>query len=90
MRQPLLATGHQITSSERVGEFLETLGRCAIEESVGALLEADTIFVHSVGQPVMLIEADPGREGMVGTHANKYASPAGVVDIDVVFNNPSL
>jgi len=77
-------------SGERVGELLETLGRCAFEEGIGALLEPDAFLTHPIGQPVMLVEADPGGERKVGTHANKHASPAGIVDVNVVLNNPTL
>src|SRR5262249_26241597 len=52
--------------------------------------EADALLTHAVGKPVMLIDADPSREWKIGAHANKHAPPAGVVDIDIVLNNPSL
>jgi hypothetical protein len=88
--QPFLAARHQVTSGERIGEFLKPFGCRAFEESIGALLEPDALLTHPVGQPVMLVDADPGREGEVETHANKHASPAGIVDIDVVLNDPTL
>src|SRR5262245_12923936 len=72
------------------GEFLKPLGCGAFEESIGTLLEPNALLTHTVGEPVMLVEADPSRERKVGTHANKHAPPAGIVDVDVVLRNPTL
>ena len=88
--EPFLAATRQVMGGERVGDFLKSLGCRAFEEGIGALLEPDALLTHPVGQPVMLVEADSGREGKVGTRANKHASPAGIVDVDVVMNNPTL
>src|SRR5262249_40134910 len=55
-----------------------------------ALLEPYAFLTHPIGQPVMLVEANPSREGKVGTHAKKHASPAGIVDVDIVLNDPTL
>src|SRR5246127_1354623 len=47
--EPLLAAGHQISRSERVGELLQALGRCAFQEDVAALLDCDAVLAHAVG-----------------------------------------
>ena len=69
---------------------MKPLGGRTLEESIGALLEPDALLTHPIGQPVMLIDADPSRERKIGAHANKHASLAGVVDVDVVLHNPTL
>ena len=51
--QPFLAASHQVLSSARVGEFLKTLG-------CGAFVAYCLTLTHSVGEPVMLVDADPG------------------------------
>ena len=89
-RQPLLAAGQQISRGERVGELLEAIGRRASEEGIGALLEVDALLAHSVGQPVMLIEADAGGERKVGADAHEHPSPLPVVDVKVVLNDPAV
>src|SRR5271165_6245952 len=39
---------------------------------------------------MMLVEADPSRERKVGAHAHEHAAPSGVVDIEIVLNDPAL
>ena len=56
--QPLLAAGQQIAGAQGVREFLELVGITAFQEGVGTLLEVDFLFLESLGQPVMLIQAD--------------------------------
>src|SRR5258708_262629 len=46
VRQPLLATGHQIARGERVGEFLQAIGNCAFQEGIGGLLESDAFLAQ--------------------------------------------
>jgi hypothetical protein len=54
------------------------------------LLEVDAFLAHAVGQPVMLIETDPGRERQIRAHAHEHAAPAPVVDIEVVLHDPAV
>ena len=85
-----MAAGHQISRGERVGEFLQLIGSCAFQEGIGALLESDALLAHAVCQPVVLVEADTGRERKVGANAHKHSSPVPVVDVKVVLNDPAL
>src|SRR5258708_14101596 len=75
VRQPLLATGHQIARGERVGEFLQAIGNCAFQEGICGLLESDAFLAHAVGQPMVLVEADTGGEWKVGADAHEHSSP---------------
>ena len=90
VRQPLLTAGQQILRCERVRQFLEPLRVAAFQEGVGALLEVDLLLAHPVGQPVMLIQADTGSEGKVGAHSYEHPPPAGVVEIEIVLDDPTL
>ena len=54
------------------------------------MLEVDVLLAHAVGQPVMLIETDPGGERQIGTHAHEHPAPASVVDREVVLHDPAL
>lgn len=69
---------------------METLGSAASEKSVGALLEIDAFLAHAVRQPVMLVEAHPGRERKIRADANKDPAPALVVDVKVVLHDPAI
>ena len=94
-RQPLLAAGQQVPRGERVGELLdagmlEALGCRAFKKGISTLLEVDAVLAHSVGGPVMLIEADPSGERKVGTDAHEHPSPLPVMDIEVVLNDPPV
>ena len=44
------------------GELLEAFGLSASREGIGTLLEVDALLPQAVGQPMMLVEADPGGE----------------------------
>src|SRR6266700_5169673 len=90
VRQPLLTAGHQISRSERVGEFLQAIGRRAFQEGIGGLLESDAVLPHAVGQPVVLIEADTGGEWKVGADAHEHPSPVSIIDVKVVLNDPAI
>src|SRR5712692_11815853 len=68
-RQPFLRTGDDILGSEGIGQFLQRLRIAAVQEGVGALLKPNATLTHSVGQPVVLVEADSCREGEIGTDA---------------------
>src|SRR6266481_8165768 len=88
--EPFLGANQQIAASERVSQLLQALGIGTVEESVGTLLERDSFLAQAVGQPVVLIEADSGREREVGTNPHEDASPAPVVDVEVVLPHPAL
>src|ERR1700729_984887 len=62
----------------------------APQERIGALLEIDTLFAHSHCQPVMLIQADAGRERQVGAHTDEHGSPMLGGDVEVVLHHPPL
>ena len=48
------------------------------------------LLAHPIGEPMMLVEADPRREGKVRAHAHEHAAPAGVVEIEIILNDPAL
>src|SRR5260370_30029242 len=75
VRQPLLATGHQIARGERVGEFLQAIGNCAFQEGIGGLLESAAFLAPAGGHPMVLVEADAGREWQGGGNAPHHTSP---------------
>ena len=54
------------------------------------MLESDALLAHAVCQPVMLVEANTGRERKVGANAHKHSSPVPIVDVKVVLNDPAL
>jgi hypothetical protein len=82
--QPFPATAGQVFGTQGVGQGLQTLGCAAAQKGVRALLEVGAFLARAVGQPVMLIETDPGRERQIGAHANEHPTPVLVVDIEVV------
>jgi hypothetical protein len=41
-----------------MGEFLQAIAHAGFQESIAALLECDAALTHTVGQPVVLVEAD--------------------------------
>jgi hypothetical protein len=90
VRQPLLATGNQITRRECVGELLQAIGCGAFQEGVGTLLELDAVLTHAVGQPMVLIEADTDAEWKVRADAHEHPPPVPVIDVKVVLNDPAL
>jgi hypothetical protein len=69
---------------------LQLIGCRASQEGVGELLESDTALAQAIGQPVVLIEADTGGEWKVGAHADEYSTPAPIVDVKIVLNDPTL
>jgi hypothetical protein len=52
--------------------------------------EIDLFLTQPDGEPVMLVETDPRREGEVRAHANEHASPAGIVEVEVILDDPAL
>ncbi|MGO9061562.1 MAG: hypothetical protein ACLQU2_29935 [Candidatus Binataceae bacterium] len=88
--QPLMGTSQQVSAGQGVGEFLQSLGIFTVQEGIGTLLKSDSFLPQAVGQPVMLIEVDPCREGEIGTKAHEHPSPAAVIDVKVVLLHPAL
>jgi hypothetical protein len=88
--QPLLAASDEVARLELVGKLLQALGPGAFPECVGVLLKIDVLLAHAVGQPMMLVEADPRRERQVRTHADENPPPALIIDIEVVLHDPAL
>ena len=76
VRKPLLTASHQISRNERVGERLQAIGCRAFEEGIGELLESDAVLAQTIGQPMVLIEADTGGEWKVGADAHEHSSPS--------------
>ena len=54
------------------------------------MLETNALLAHTVGQPMVLIEADTGGEWQVRADAHEHSSPVPVIDINVVLNDPAL
>ena len=54
------------------------------------MLEVDLLLAHADGKPMMLIEAYPSREGKIRAQANEHLSPAGIVQIEAVLDDPAL
>ena len=77
-------------SRQSLGQLLQTLGRRTPKKSIRTLLKVDALGAHAGGQPVMLVETNPGRERKIGAHAHEHAAPALVVDIEVVLHDPAV
>ena len=90
VRKPLLTASHQISRNERVGERLQAIGCRAFEEGIGELLESDAVLAQTIGQPMVLIEADTGGEWKVGADAHEHSSPVPVINVKVVLNDPTI
>jgi hypothetical protein len=88
--KPLLAATDKIVRGQLIGEFLQPFGVGATHEGVRRLPEVDAFLAHPVGEPMMLVEADPRRERQVGTHAHEHATPLRIIDVEVVLNDPAL
>src|SRR5262249_29948875 len=43
-----------------------------------------------VGQPVVLVQADPSGKGKVRADAHEHSSPVAIVDVEVVLDDPAL
>ncbi len=65
-------------------------GTATAEEGFGALLEVDLFLTHPNDEPMMLVEAHPRGEGEVRTRADEHTAPAGIVEVEVVLDDPSL
>ena len=88
--QPLLAADQDVLGREGVGEGLEGLGVPAVEEGIAALPDGDASLAQALSQPVMLIQADAGREWKVRADSDEHPSPARVIDVEVVVVDPAL
>jgi hypothetical protein len=54
------------------------------------LLEVDAFRPEFVGQPVVLVQTEAGREGEIRAHADEHPAPAGIVHVEVVLHDPAL
>jgi len=88
--QPLLTASQQISRNERVGECLQAIRCGAFEEGVSYLLESDPALAQAIGEPMVLVEADAGRERKVGAHAHEHSPPVPIIDVKVVLNDPAV
>jgi len=88
--QPFLTASQQIARCQRIGQFLQPGGIGAFQKSIRTLLKVDALFAHSRCQPVMLIQADAGRERQVRAHPDEHAAPALVIYVEVVLHDPAL
>jgi hypothetical protein len=70
--------------------LLQSPGVAALEKGIGALPEVDVFFSHSIGEPVVLVQADPRREGKIRAHPNEHAPPTRIVEVDTVLIHPAL
>jgi hypothetical protein len=88
--EPFLAAVRQVARRQRVGEFLEALRDPALQEGIATLLEVDAFRPEFVGQPVVLVQTEAGREGEIRAHADEHPAPAGIVHVEVVLHDPAL
>src|SRR5918994_448684 len=88
--QPLLSAAGQVSHRQRVGEVLEAFGDTASHQGIGALLKVDTLRPEPIGQPVMLVQIDPRREGKVRAEPDEHPAPVAIVDVEVVLDDPPL
>src|SRR6266498_1102519 len=88
--EPFLPAAREIACRQGVGQFLEPLRVRALQEGVGALLEADALGPQLIRQPMVLVETDAGGERKVRTDAYEHAAPAPVVHVEVVLDDPAL
>jgi len=75
--KPLLAATDEVARDQFVGELLQPPRFGASHEGVGALPEVDALLAQAVGEPMMLVEANPRRERQVGAHAHEHAAKSG-------------
>jgi len=60
------------------------------EVSYASITHAHCLSAQLGGQPVVLIEADPGREGEVGAEPDKHPPPEAIVHVEVVLDDPVM
>ena len=77
-------------SRQGIGQLLELLGMTAAQKSIGPLLEIDALGPHLIGQPVVLIEADPCGEGQIRADAYEHAAPVPIAEVKAVLHNPTV
>jgi hypothetical protein len=53
------------------------------------LAKGNVFGAQAIGEPMVLIEAHPRREGEVRTDANEQTAPLAVEDIEVVLRDPA-
>ena len=60
----------------------------ALQEGIGTLLKIDAFAQHALGQPVVLVEADPRGKGEIGAHSHEHPTPTLVVNVRPVQECP--
>src|SRR5271166_4580997 len=88
--QPFLAAGEQVFGGQRVRQFLQTGEVAALEKGLRRLFKIDVLLLEPVGEPVVLIQTEPGGERKIGRQAHEHPSPTGVVHLKVVLHDPAL
>lgn len=58
--EPFLAASDEVSRGQRIGPVLKSFGVGTTDKGIAALLEPNAGLAHAVGQPVMLVEANPG------------------------------
>jgi hypothetical protein len=84
-----LSASQQIVDAQRVRQLLEFFRMAATQESIGPLFEIDAFSAQLMGQPVVLIEADPRGEGQVRADADEHAAPELIAEVKTVLDNPT-
>src|ERR687892_269182 len=85
--EPLLCTARDVSRGQGVGEFLKPLRGAAAQERIATLLEVDAVGAEPIGQPVVLVEVYPRREGEVRADPHEHPAPGAVVDVEVVLDD---
>ena len=88
--EPFLAAVLKVVGGEGIGESLEGFRIATLREGIGGLAKADSVLAHALSEPVMLVEIEACREGKIGTDANEHATPIGIVDVEVVLDDPAF
>jgi hypothetical protein len=87
--EPLLPAAFEIARRERIGEGLEPDRVAAGQKHVPRLPEAYPLGLHPLGEPVMLIDAQPRGEGKVRTDADEHPAPLAIEQVEVVLDGPA-
>ena len=88
--EPFAAAAGEIRCRQGIGDFLKDRRVSTTGKGIGGLLEADSPLDQAIGNPVMLVQAEASRKRQVGADPHKDAPPLGIVDVEVVLNDPAL
>jgi hypothetical protein len=81
---------NQIFRGERIRHPLEGLRIATLTKGVAGLRETNAGLSHLDGQPVVLIQADPGGEGKVRADPDEHGAPLGILQIEVILIDPAI